>query len=314
NFFLGKRLSTTLPVFVACVVVGVVIVLTVLINGAAGAVYGSLEGPSICFPGALNGQRCVTVNADGTQAFAPGQPWYQAFEFLATSTPPSGNVLSWWDFGYWFQTRGQRPSPTDGGFGIRDEVADWFLTDTANWSDWEPWLDGRYHVQTILMDYSLPGKFGAISKISLRDRVIGIPQFSQVSNFPQGNVTVFEYGAGDNRIWIPVRADGGIASSPQLLLSNGVQYVPQAYINDMCTSSGIVRVGNSQPEIPGCIANTPYGLFFVPGEVERSIFTSLMFMDGAGLPVTKTFDNTLVKIYQVNNATAGNVTIGYVAK
>lgn len=299
------------PIHLLTVLAGVFVFLLVLIHGNVGMVYGSYEGPSICFAQNLNGQPCITFDSEGNEVYASGQPWYEAMEFLAKSTPPSGNVLSWWDFGYWFQTRGKRPSPTDGGFGIRDEVADWFLTPTDQWEEWVPWLDDRYHVQTILMDYSLPGKFGAISKISLRDRIIGIAQFSQIGNFAQDNVTIFEYGAGENRVWIPVAASGAIAGSPQLLLSNGQQYQPQAYINDMCTSSGIVRLGEQQPELAGCLANTPYGLFFVPGEVERSIFTSLMFMDGYGLPVDKTFDNTLVKMYQVRGATGANVTVDY---
>ena len=49
----------------------------------------------------------------------------------------------------------------------------------------------------------------------------------------------------------------------------------------------------------------------MPGEIERSIFTSLMFMDGHGLPVTKEFDNTYIKMYQVDGATPANVTIDY---
>ena len=47
----------------------------------------------------------------------------------------------------------------------------------------------------------------------------------------------------------------------------------------------------------GCVTLTPAGVFYIPEEVKDSIFVSLQFMDGYGLPVEKVFDNQLIRIY-----------------
>jgi len=63
-------------------------------------------------------------------------------------------------------------------------------------------------------------------------------------------------------------------------------------------------VANESQAMPGCIAINTYlgqdGLFYVPPEIENTIFNDLMFMQGYGLPVEKVFDNGLIQIYKVN--------------
>ena len=54
--------------------------------------------------------------------------------------------------------------------------------------------------------------------------------------------------------------------------------------------------------MPGCVAISDLGVFYIPPEAEFSIFTDLMFMNGveAGDHVEKVFDNKMVKIYKYN--------------
>jgi hypothetical protein len=233
-----------------------------------------------------------------------------SLKFLREQTPQNTSVLSWWDFGYWFQEVGQRGTIVDGsgvGNTTRFDVAKWFTDDVKNWSGWDSWLNDKIDVGYILMDYSLPGKYGAITKIASHETsVVGILQFDQVGTTPQGNVTIYEFGAGPYRIWIPLSQTGGVASTPIFLITDGTQYSSKAYINDMCTEGGIVKVGEESQTIGGCIAMTQYGLFYVPAEAEHTIFTSLMFMDGYGLMengLNKVFDNGLIHIYDLKNTT-----------
>ncbi len=233
------------------------------------------------------------------------QYWRESMDFLSEKTPVNASVLSWWDFGYWFQTRGNRPSTADGGNinGTVDvQIAEWFTSDPQNWNDYRWWLRGK-DVSYILMDYTLPGKYGAISKIASNGKsVIGMLQFSQTGVFPQTNKTIVEFKAGQYTIWIPVGSDGNIVGSPQFMISRGEQYMGRTYINDICTTNGIIRFESPEnaDTMPGCITMTAYGLFFVPVEAEFTIFTSLMFMDGYGIPdVEKVFDNSLIKIYKL---------------
>ena len=237
--------------------------------------------------------------------------WRGSMDYMAEETPINASILSWWDFGYWFQMRGQRPSTADGGnlnASVNEQIADWYVSNSDNWTDYRGWLNGK-DVSYILMDYTLPGKYGAISKIASRGKtVVGMLQFQQTGVYPQANKTIIEYKAGQYTIWLPVRDDGNIAGPPIFMISQGDQYLGRTYITDLCSTSGIIKL--PPPEngdtMPGCITITAYGLFYVPVEAEFSIFTNLMFMDGYGIPdVEKVYDNKLIRIYKLDiNETA----------
>jgi len=253
------------------------LVLVIVMNVANAYAYGMALGPSL------------------------NRYWKDAMNFLATETPENSNILSWWDFGYWFQTRGNRPTLTDGGFGKRDEVAWWFTADTKNWTDFEPWLKDKYHIDYILMDYTLPGKYGAISKISSDgEQIVGMLQFNPSQTYQQGNSTIYEYKAGPYALWLPMSSAGDrLTGTPMLLVSQNNQYYSKAYVNDFCTEKGIMRVGNEEQAVGGCVSITSFGVFYIPQEAEHTIFTSLMFMEGYDLPVEKVYDNQLIKIFRV---------------
>lgn len=274
-----------------------------------------LHADIIMIPVAVFVMLLVTVNAANAYVFG-GQlgpsinPYInEAMKFLREQTPENSSVLSWWDFGYWFQAVGKRPTIVDGGGAgntSRYDVAIWFTDNTGNWSNWLNWLNNKLDVGYILMDYTLPGKYGAITKIASHETtVVGILQFEQIGSTPQGNNTIYEFGAGPYRIWLPIGQGGNVAGTPIFLMTDGTRYSNKAYINDLCTTGGIVNVGNESQTIGGCIAIYPQmGLFYVPEEAKNTIFTSLMFMDGAGLTgLEKVFDNGLVHIYDLKNTT-----------
>ena len=272
-----------------------VILFAIIINTANGYVYSQGLGPSICFPQA--NKPCLTIAGDGTLIFDENQPWYQAMGFLATETPENANILSWWDFGYWFQTRGERASVSDGGGGYRYNIALWYTAPVEEWDEFT-WLKER-GVSHILMDYTLPGKYGAISTIATqRERPVGILQFQPSGSMQQDGMDVLQFSSGPYRIWIPQNGSS-VAGTPMFLIQQGDTFSQPNFINDICTNTGIVVTGNRTPDIGGCVALSDIGVHYVPPEAEHNIFTSLMFMDGAGLPVEKVFDNTLVKIFEI---------------
>ncbi len=294
-------------------VVFVGLVLTV--NFASAYAYSLNLGPSVCFPrynsdNPFDVVPCVTIDEEGNEVLSANQPWYEAFTYLAEETPEDSSVLSWWDFGYWFQSRGQRPSIADGGhtggsYVYTDyHVAEWYVDDSANWGNHEEWLEDR-DVDYILMDYTLPGKYGAISKIASRgEEVVGMLQFTQQGMEPRGNESVYIFRNGQYEIWLPLTPDGSLSGTPMFLVSQNGQYVQKSYINDVCTqNNGIIKAGEETPSIPGCVSVSSLGIYYIPPEAEHSVFTNLMFMEGIGLPVEKVFDNQLVKIYKVNRGT-----------
>ncbi len=280
----------------------VFIALTLIVNTSTGYVHSMGLGPSICFPQSSD-YVCVKYNEDGTYELAQDQPWYQTMDYLAKETPENSSILSWWDFGYWFQMRGQRPSVSDGGgVGPRNTIAYWFVDRPENWNNHFDSLLKKHNVTHILMDYTLPGKYGAISKIASEGKsVYGYMEFPRQPSqiYPEENRTIYEFSNGPYVLWIPLDDSGSLVGTPMLLQSQGGQFVSKIYINDLCTVNGIVRVGEKEPSIPGCISITPYKVYYVPPEIEFTIFNSLMLMDGYGLPVKKVFDNYLIRIYEM---------------
>ena len=126
--------------------------LILTVNLASAYAYSLNLGPSICFPryrsnNPFDVEPCITIDENGNEVMAANQPWYEAFTYLANETPVGSSVLSWWDFGYWFQVRGERPSIADGGhtggkYLLTDqEVAHWYVDDSANWENYTAWLN-----------------------------------------------------------------------------------------------------------------------------------------------------------------------------
>ncbi|MCK4714896.1 MAG: hypothetical protein KAT35_04930, partial [Candidatus Aenigmarchaeota archaeon] len=284
--------------------------LVVTVNFASAYAYSLNLGPSICFPrykssNPFDVEPCITIDEEGNEVMAPNQPWYEAFTFLSEQTPEGSSVLSWWDFGYWFQYRGERASIADGGhtggqYANTDvQIASWYVDDSDNWDSYTEWMEER-EVDYILMDFTLPGKYGAISKIASNgEQIVGMLQFSQKGIEPRGNQSVYIFQNGQYEIWLPLDDAGGLAGTPMFLVSQNGQYFQKSYINDVCTRSGIIKAGSESPSIPGCVSISDLGIYYIPPEAEHSVFTNLMFMEGTGLPVEKVFDNKMVKIYKV---------------
>jgi len=233
------------------------------------------------------------------------QYWDEAMNYMKTQTPVNSSILSWWDFGYWFQTMGDRPSTADGGNingTVNVQIAQWFVSDAANWTQFRPWLRSK-NVSYILMDYTLPGKYGAISKIASGGKTItGMLQFQQSNRYPQQNKTIIEYRAGQYTVWIPVGSSGQLAGAPIFMISKGEQYLGRRYVPDLCTTNGIITMPAplDADTMPGCIAIAAYAIFYIPPEAEFSDFTDLMFMDGYSIPdIKKVFDNKLIRIYKL---------------
>ena len=287
------------------IVLVVFVFLMVIVKISNGYSYASGIGPSICFS-----PPCITIDDSGVYHYNMKQPWYQALRFLAENTSKDSVVLSWWDFGYWFQERGERTSVADGGnigrvggidYGRTDfEIAKWYTSDPKNWTDFIPWL--KFHKVThILMDYTLPGKYGAISKIASEgEKITAFNRFDFKTTHQQENKTIYEFANGPYVIWVPFYSNGALAGTPVFLVSQSGKFYSKSYINDICTTSGIIRISDKEPSLPGCVSISDLGLYYVPKEAEHTIFNTLMFMDGYGLPVEKIFDNKLIKIYKVN--------------
>ena len=113
----------------------------------------------------------ITNQAKFTGPSANAQ-WQGAMSWVRDNTDEGGKFAHWWDYGYWVQTLGERPTIGDGGhfqgwFNGNERVGRYLLT-TDN-PDTAYGLMKTHNVSYLLIDPTDLGKYPAYSKIGSDD-------------------------------------------------------------------------------------------------------------------------------------------------
>ena len=279
----------------------------------------------------------VMVRSEGLVG-SPEQPWYDAFDFLREETPEGSVVLSWWDYGYWTQSLGERPTIADGGNHrhytnenvterVNYPIADFFAS--GNPENYTDWLDS-YGADYVMLDATMIGKYSAVSQISQRsntdfDHMDELNcQYDEITGCAMSEVggsTVVHYDLGpEMELLLPVNIAGNDASidtdNAPIIRSGGMQ----VEVSNVCTEDGLVSftdegtTGGLQESISdsvmggepfgGCVAINPYfgaqRAVLVPPNIMDHTLVRLYLMDGYGIDfVEKVFDNSYVKIWEI---------------
>jgi len=109
------------------------------------------------------------------------QQWQKAMSWARNSTDSNDIFVHWWDYGYWVQTIGQRPTVTDGGhfIGYWDHLIGRYVLTTPNEETALSFMK-THNVSYFLIDSSDIGKYSAFSSIggdNNNDRVSYIATF-----------------------------------------------------------------------------------------------------------------------------------------
>ncbi len=110
------------------------------------------------------------------------QQWQKAMAWVRTETPEGSIFVHWWDYGYWVQTLGERPTVTDGGHinNYFDHTTARYLMNAQN-EKTALQLCKAYNVSYFLIDSSDIGKYSAFASIG-SDKT-GIDRLSWISTF-----------------------------------------------------------------------------------------------------------------------------------
>ncbi len=266
----------------------------------------------------LNGAAAYSM-AQGVGG-SPNQAWMENLDFMREETPQDSVVLSWWDYGYWFETIGARAAIADGGnMGFYSQpgegkinlpLAD-FLT-SEDYTEHLDWLDSL-SVDYVVLDSSMIGKYSAVSQIHNRNNNnFNAMQTADCRTQDQrcvttsaNNQTYLLYQQRGARFLVPFEQVGGqleISGAPLMQTQRGT-----AAIGNVCTEDGIqeVDVPENQSTIPGCVSFHPYRqhqtLVFIPPEVMDSALVNLYVMDAHGMEhFEEVFDNGFVKMWRVD--------------
>lgn len=134
------------------VAIGIILVVTVAVNFSAGFVNASSIGGS------------------------PSSGWDRSLDYMDNQVPEGSVVMSWWDYGYHFQSIGRTASVADGGNAgyytngsvraTNMPLADWLTSDDPmNTEGIDTFLE-QHSVDYIVLDNTMIGKYSAVSTIS----------------------------------------------------------------------------------------------------------------------------------------------------
>lgn len=205
--------------------------------------------------------------------------WQNAMAWVRNNTSPKDIFIHWWDYGYFLQTLGERPTVTDGGHSGGDStihyIGRYILTtpkpETA-YSFMKTW-----NVSYLLIDPTETGKYGAFSKIGSNnswDRVsagifAGVSDDSQTMETSKGITKVYSLGGcvdGDiaytengSRIFLP-----GITVTPQQKM------VCNSYIAGVIVEFGVNEENKT-------FIKQPLGVFFYNNNQYRVPLKNVFF-------------------------------------
>lgn len=172
-----------------------------------------------------------TISAQAPQIGSSANvQWQQSMSWVRENTQPGEVFVHWWDYGYWVQYMGERPSVTDGGHGngYWDHLIGRYLLTTPNPESALSFMKSQ-NVSYLLIDPSDVGKYAAYSSIgsdaSGKDRL----SYLHVLLSDQSAIQETKYGIqrayyggfrldgdliykdGNNSIFIAEESDSGIA-------------------------------------------------------------------------------------------------------
>jgi hypothetical protein len=110
---------------------------------------------------------------------AYNQQWQRAMAWVRENTTEGSIFTHWWDYGYWVQTLGERPTVSDGGHFIEywDHLVGRYLLTTTRPETALSFMK-THNVSYLLIDSSDLGKYGAYSSIGSDSG--GEDRFSQI--------------------------------------------------------------------------------------------------------------------------------------
>jgi len=114
----------------------------------------------------ISNEKSTVNEAKWTVPSAYYQQWQKSMAWVRESTPENSIFVHWWDYGYWIQTWGKRPTVTDGGHAnsFWDHTTARYLM-TAQNEKTALQMCKAYNVSYFLIDSSDIGKYPAYSSI-----------------------------------------------------------------------------------------------------------------------------------------------------
>jgi len=261
------------------------------------------------------------------------QQWQYAMAWVRENTNPGDIFVHWWDYGYWTQTIGERPTVTDGGHLVEfwDHTTARYLMTAENEKTTLQLLKA-YNVSYVLFDSTDIGKYGAFASIGSdktgKDRLSYIPTFILDEKQTQElkNETVYIYTGGGfildkDFIWnnelLPQEKAGvpgflvhssnnKISLVEAIVVYNNKQYripVNYIYLNNSkikLSDDGLNAILYFIPTLKNNRINSLGAALFLSEKVSKGQFARMYLLNETSMSLAHQEDALLVK--QINQA------------
>ncbi|MFB6190498.1 MAG: STT3 domain-containing protein [Candidatus Nanohaloarchaea archaeon] len=258
---------------------------------------------------------------------SPNSLWMDNLEYMSQETPGDSVILSWWDYGYWFESIGRRATVADGGnagfytnekFGkVNYPIAD-FLTSSNPGN--HTYLLRKHSVDYLVLDSSMVGKYSAVSQISNRDNsefqsmiTLGTQNMRGAIS-RSGNSTVGRFTGRGLTVYAPLSRSGNsvdISGAPTMQVRG-----QRRKLDCVLTDEGR-KTFDTEIQSRYCLAEHPYytvekGLsrqgfpsrvVLVPKEIADSTLVRFYLMDGHGIEFAEKVpggSNGYVKMWKID--------------
>jgi hypothetical protein len=250
---------------------------------------------------------------------SPNQAWDTSLNYMDEETPPGSTIMSWWDYGYHFESIGRRASIANGwnaGYytegaerAVNMPLADFLTSDNPLEREGLSNFLDKHSVDYVVLDQTMIGKYSAVSTISnkaaqLPNETVGDVQTMnslqtsrniQQSMSQSGNSTTVTYQTRGVRIGVPVEiSDTGVEITDAPLLRQQTSQGPRTVPIDCVITEDGEKNFDVDSQVPYCVAQDPYfnlergissqlpaRLVLVPKAIKDSTLVELYLGDGA---------------------------------
>ena len=163
----------------------------------------------------VNYEKTTAENARFSVPSPYNMQWQQAMSWVRDTTPVGSIFVHWWDYGYWIQTLGKRPTVTDGGHENTywDHLVGRYVLTTPRPETAFSFMK-THNVSYILIDSSDLGKYTAYSSIG--SDASGEDRFSQIPTMLAEPTQTIETSGGETRLY-----QGGAPLDEDIIYSEG---------------------------------------------------------------------------------------------
>lgn len=228
-----------------------------------------------------------------------GIQWQSAMKWTRENTPIGSVFVHWWDYGYWIQYLGQRPTVADGGHfqGVfRDHMIGRYLLTTPNPETALSFMKTN-NISYLLIDPTDLGKYGAYSRIG--SDVRGEDRFSQIPIMALDSSKTTETNNSEIRIY-----QGGIFVDDDIIYQEGDNKIFLPANKAAIVATMINFSKNSQGQVN---FNRVYGIFIYNNQ-QINIPLRYLYFNGQLIDFGEGLD-AVVRIVPYIATTGGNVQI-----